>query len=84
MTNYKQAEQLIILMEECAEVTQSASKILRFGAQPDAVEALTMELGDLLGIIDWVVKEFDMNPDDLIKYAELKQQKMLKWTSYQG
>jgi hypothetical protein len=83
MTNFKQAEQLIILMEECSEVQQSASKILRFGSQADAIERLAMEMGDLLGIIEWITKEFDINPDDLIQYAKMKQDKMLKWTSYQ-
>jgi hypothetical protein len=83
VTNYKQAEQLIILMEEAAEVQQAASKILRFGSQPDAVERLAMELGDLLGIMEWVTKEFAIAPDDLVKFAEMKQDKMLKWTSYQ-
>jgi hypothetical protein len=84
MTNFKQAEQLIILMEECSEVQQSASKILRFGSQADAIERLAMEMGDLLGIMEWITKEFDINPDDLIQYAKMKQDKMLKWTSYQN
>jgi len=80
--NFKQAEQLIVLMEECAEVQQAASKILRFGKTDEATERLTQEIGDLLGIIDWVTKEFDIDPDTLIQYGELKQTKMKKWCSY--
>ncbi len=80
--NFKQAEQLIVLMEECAEVQQAASKILRFGNDQDKIGALTQELGDLLGIIEWVTREFDIDPDTLIQYGELKQTKMKKWCSY--
>lgn len=83
MTNFKQAEQLIILMEEAAELQQAASKILRFGSDEDNLDQLTKEIGDLLGIIDWVTKEFDINPDALIQYANRKQEKMKHWTSYQ-
>ncbi len=83
MTNFKQAEQLIILMEECAEVSQAASKILRFGDKADAIERLTAEVGDLLGIIDWIATEFKMDPEELVALGKAKQDKMLRWTSYQ-
>ena len=39
-----QEELLIILMEECAEVAQACSKVLRFGNDYDDLEK---ELGDL-------------------------------------
>ena len=51
-------ELLVILMEECAEVIQAASKCLRFGYKRDQPEygqndkVLSGEIGDLLGIID--------------------------------
>ena len=83
---YKQAEQLIILTEECSEVQSAATKLLRFGNQKEYhnLDKLVREMGDLLGIMDWIVSEFDINPSDLLKYAELKQEKMKKWTSYQN
>ena len=49
----REREILIVLMEECAEVTQAASKLLRFGKEnrPDNgvsnVETLSKEVGDL-------------------------------------
>lgn len=51
-------EKLVVLMEECAEVIQAASKCLRFGF--DRVQKdygandliLAAEVGDLLGMID--------------------------------
>jgi NTP pyrophosphatase (non-canonical NTP hydrolase) len=55
-----QEECLNILQEECAEVIQVASKIKRFGVvgkRLDAytnLEALEMEIGDVLAMIDLV------------------------------
>lgn len=53
------AELLVILMEECAEVQQRASKILRFGAaetEPgqllDNICRLSLEIGHLECMID--------------------------------
>jgi NTP pyrophosphatase (non-canonical NTP hydrolase) len=51
-------EKLILLVEECGEVIQAATKCLRFGwdrNQPDYGvnhEVLAKEIGDLLGVID--------------------------------
>lgn len=57
LTDYER-ELLVILMEECAEVTQAASKLLRFGKEnrPDSgvsnVETLSMEWGDASLVAD--------------------------------
>ena len=51
-------EKLILLIEECGEVIQAATKILRFGwdrSQPNYGvnhEVLAVEIGDMLGVID--------------------------------
>jgi hypothetical protein len=52
-------EMLVVLMEECAEVSKAASKCLRFGYDtkgPDGYginrKVLASEIGDLLGIVD--------------------------------
>jgi NTP pyrophosphatase (non-canonical NTP hydrolase) len=52
-------ETLVLLMEECAEVAQAASKCLRFGYDtkgPDHYginrKVLASEIGDLLGVVD--------------------------------
>lgn len=68
MTKLTREELLVILMEECAEVIQAASKCLRFGydRQQEGYgindEVLAAELGDLFGIADalplknWIVE----------------------------
>ena len=52
-------ETLVLLMEECAEVAQAASKCIRFGYDtkgPDQYginrKVLASEIGDLLGVVD--------------------------------
>lgn len=54
---------LVILMEECAEVTQRASKILRFGLseiQADQnltnSDRLSLEIADLLAAVDMLAE----------------------------
>lgn len=63
--NAELIEILLILQEECAEVTQSASKILRFGLAShnpldikpvSNVQSLEQELGDLAAMIDLLVQ----------------------------
>ena len=54
----KTEDKLIVLMEECAEVIQAASKCVRFTWEEDYPgygvnhEVLAREVGDLLGIIE--------------------------------
>lgn len=55
----KERELLVVLMEECAEVIQAASKLIRFGKEVyegygDNCQVLAMEIGDLLELIDRV------------------------------
>lgn len=51
-------EKLVLLIEECGEVIQAATKCLRFGYErnwPDYGvnhEVLSKELGDLIGVVD--------------------------------
>lgn len=53
-----QEEKLILLIEECGEVIQAATKCLRFGFKRDwpgyGVNhiVLAQEIGDLLGLVD--------------------------------
>lgn len=58
-TSLTRDELLVILIEECGEVIQAATKIQRFGWDtegPDGYgvnhEKLAHEIGDLLGIVD--------------------------------
>lgn len=71
----REREILIVLMEECAEVTQAASKLLRFGKEnrPDNgvsnVDTLSKEVGDLRYMLT-MVRDADLT----IERIEIEQQ----------
>tara|TARA_Y100000310_G_scaffold343895_1_gene453755 strand:+ start:1489 stop:1740 length:252 start_codon:yes stop_codon:yes gene_type:complete len=70
-------ETLTILMEECSEVIQEASKMLRFGNNPTELER---EIGDLFAIIQ-ILKEKDyINYEIMLNYAKAKREKLKQWS----
>ena len=82
-------EILLILQEECAEVTQAISKCFRFG--PDQlkpgkdqtnIQMLQEELGDLLAMIDLLVKK-DVGVDwkELMLAKQNKFLKLKQWSN---
>ena len=75
-------ELLVILMEECAEVQQEASKLIRFGSDTWAdVLQFEKEIGDLLCMIDLCHKEGLISEDAIIQAAEAKYEKLKKWSN---
>lgn len=85
--NDRQKEIMVITQEECAEVIQEISKIFRFGL--DEVHKnglihrnkLEQEIGDLLCMIDLLVKEKIINQDNIEKLIIEKQNKLKKWSN---
>jgi len=73
-----QNETLIILMEECGEVIQECSKILRFGN--DATK-LTKELGDLLCMVELTANHLQIDEDTIEESYESKREKLKKYSS---
>ena len=69
--NAHERELLIILMEECGEVVQAASKLLRFGKEnrPDSGESnsrvLGLECGDLEHMVARIAMQGIISMDDL-------------------
>jgi NTP pyrophosphatase (non-canonical NTP hydrolase) len=82
-------ETLVILQEECAEVIQAASKILRFGFQSryptedfaSTKECLEMEAGQLLCMIGLLVEQGAINEDAMMEAMEAKKIKLKTWSS---
>lgn len=81
-------EALVILQEECAEVSQIISKIHRFG--PDSkpptsnetnLTLLHKEIGDLLCMINICVEQKLLNIEQLERYAEDKREKLKIWSN---
>jgi NTP pyrophosphatase (non-canonical NTP hydrolase) len=78
--DYEQ-ELLTILMEECGEVIQAASKIIRFGADQANLTNLEKELGDLYCMMD-LCHAYDLvSFTNMDEYSNAKYQKLKKWSN---
>jgi NTP pyrophosphatase (non-canonical NTP hydrolase) len=80
-------EAMLILQEECAEVTQAVSKVFRFGFDecypvggPDNRAKLEEELGDLLAMIDIMVERCVISDSNLNAARKAKVEKLKKWS----
>ena len=84
--NDAQKEILLIAQEECAEVTQSISKVFRFGLDASYLnktnlERLTEEVGDLNCMIELMVESGLIDRTQLFNASGIKRQKLLKWSN---
>lgn len=82
-------EILLILQEECAEVTQAISKCFRFGAdqikpgkENTNIHCVQEELGDLLAMIELLVdKNIGVTNDGLTRAKTDKFLKLKQWSN---
>jgi NTP pyrophosphatase (non-canonical NTP hydrolase) len=82
-------EILLILQEECAEVTQAVSKCFRFG--PDQmkpnkpmtnIQMLEEELGDLLAMVELITDQnIGITNQGLKKAKKKKFEKLKQWSN---
>ena len=78
-------EAMLILQEECAEVTQAVSKVFRFGFDSEHQgktnkEMLEEEIGDLLCMIDILIEQCVINDEEVNIARKNKRQKLKKWS----
>lgn len=73
----KKEECLVVLMEECGEVIQECSKILRFG---NDASKLTKELGDLQMMINLTANHLDIDLVQIGIHANEKREKLKKYS----
>ena len=87
--NKETNETLVILQEECAEVIQSVSKILRFGFDSryptedcaSTKECLEMETGQLLCMIDILMEQGVLDTSNIEQARQHKRLKLKEWSS---
>ena len=84
----KHTEVMDILQEECAEVIQAVSKCRRFGIDEIHLklgksnrENLTEEVGDLLCMIDLLIKSGIVNDQAVYLARVAKEEKLKKWST---
>ena len=74
----RKEECLVILMEECGEVIQECSKILRFG---NDTSKLQKELGDLLCMIELTANHLKISEETMEESYEEKREKLKKYSN---
>ena len=79
-------EALIITQEECAEVSQAISKILRFGISGSwenrtNKERLERELGDLMCMVEILYEKGIISQNMVEANAAHKRDKLKKWSN---
>ena len=66
---------LIITMEECGELTQTCSKVLRFGFE-EKIDEVAKEAGDVLTMIDLMVEHGWITTEQLENRKQIKRNKL--------
>lgn len=82
MYNQDQLDELmVVLMEECGEVTQAASKCYRFGFDMYNQSRLEKEIGDLLCMVDLLKEQNLISQVSLDHQIEYKRRKLTKYST---
>jgi len=77
----KQEELLVITMEECGELIQACSKILRSGkAEGKNLKNLQDEVGDVVCMIDIMLRNNLISEKKLLDRKLVKLGKLKKWS----
>ena len=76
---------MVITMEECGELTQACSKVLRTMTQEgdvrkDAQEKLIKEVGDVMCMIELMTEHGLVKHDDIVDGIERKREKLRRWS----
>lgn len=79
----KKQELLTITMEECGELVQACSKLIRFEKDrcPDDMSNLQDEVGDLMCMIELLKRDGFVTEEQIKDRMFLKEQKLMKWSS---
>jgi len=83
----REQQTLIITMEECAEVAQMCSKILRFRHMDSELQhqektiLLSEEVGDLLLMVDLLAREGLIDLDIAMSHRDVKRQKLSTYSN---
>lgn len=75
----QEKEILVILMEECAELTQTCSKILRAGKKPDYMANFNQEIADVKVMMD-LADSSGLITGDIKQLYQKKINNLRKWS----
>ena len=75
----KREEMLVITMEECGELIQACSKMLRFGEDQDYTQ-LQEEIGDVVCMIEILRDGGLVSEEQIQERIQVKKEKLMKWS----
>ena len=75
----RREEMLVITMEECGELIQACSKMLRFGEDQDYTQ-LQEEIGDVMCMIEILRDGGLVNDKQIADRIKVKKEKLMKWS----
>lgn len=88
-----EAERLVLLAEECAEVVKTATKLLRFGktamhpsyenTKINNMVELYKEIGDLLAVLDLMTESGDIDKKLVAGFVASKRERLDNFTFHQ-
>ena len=72
----KLTELMIITMEECGELTQACSKVLRTDFKDHTLQDLKQEVADVVCMIELMKKNGLVNDSDIVQGIQNKMEKL--------
>ena len=72
----KLTELMVITMEECGELTQACSKVLRTDFKDHALQDLKQEVADVVCMIELMKKNGLVNDSDIVQGIQNKMEKL--------
>ena len=72
----KLTELMIITMEECGELTQACSKVLRTDFKDHALQDLKQEVADVVCMIELMKKNGLVDDSDIVQGIQNKMEKL--------
>ena len=74
-------ELMIITMEECGELTQACSKVLRTDFSKETIEDLTKEVADVMCMIELMKEHLYIKQSDIVEGIQNKRNKLKIWSN---
>ena len=76
----KREEALVILMEECGELIQACSKMIRSGGETKYERNLQDEVGDVFTLIEALKISGLVTDKQIEDRIKVKKEKLMKWS----
>ena len=77
----KRTELMVITMEECGELTQACSKVLRTDFKDHALEDLRKEVADVMCMVDLMREQGLIDDFDIMQGVQNKKEKLKIWSN---